>query len=250
MLLAVDIGNTNIKFGVFDNENLVAKLSLPTNRDLTAEAVSKVLSHRLTQDITAAIVCSVVPEVRDAVSRFVSNSYNIDPIWVSNDLDYGLKIIYEPLAAAGTDRIVNSFAAAEKYGVPCVVCSFGTATTIDVVSSARELLGGMIAPGFRTMSTALRLMTSNLPEVGLQKPENILGNTTIESIRSGIYFSQLGFIESAIARISAEIGAKPFVVATGGFANEIAADTTVVDKVDELLTLDGLRMLYSQKRAH
>ena len=181
------------------------------------------------------------------MDQFIAGEYEVKPVFVSNDFDFGLNINYEPLSAVGADRLVNSFAAAEKYGVPCVVCSFGTATTIDVIDAKRELLGGLIAPGIQTMSAALRQMTSKLPEVEMQKPATTLGTTTIESIRSGIYFSQLGLVESVVARITDEIGTKPVVVATGGFASEIAADTKIIEIVDDLLTLDGLRMLYLRK---
>src|SRR5258708_4079100 len=141
MLLAVDIGNTNIKFGVFDGEKLTFKLSIPTIRKISVDGLTKVVSGKLPQPISSAIVCSVVPEVEDSLTEFLRQEIGADPVIVRNDFDFGLKINYEPLSAAGTDRLVNSFAAAQKYGVPCVVCSFGTATTIDVVNANRTLLG-------------------------------------------------------------------------------------------------------------
>src|SRR5258705_12219005 len=132
MLLAVDIGNTNIKFGVFDGEKLTFKLSIPTIREISVDGLSKVLSGKLTQSVTSAIISSVVPEIDETMRRFVTLQFSIVPVFVQNDFDLGLKINYEPLSDAGTDRLINTFAAVEKYGAPCIVCSFGTALTIDV----------------------------------------------------------------------------------------------------------------------
>ena len=143
MLLAVDIGNTNIKFGVFDDERLVFKISIPTLRNVTAVGLANVLRDRLTQDINSAIICSVVHDVDPAIRDFVENGYGMTPLFVSNDADFGLKINYEPLSSLGTDRLVNAFAAVEKYGIPCTVCSFGTATTIDVVRPKAYFLAGL-----------------------------------------------------------------------------------------------------------
>ena len=248
MLLAVDIGNSNIKFGIFDGEHLLSKFSIPTDPDATADKLRTAVGQNLDLPISAAIVCSVVPELDGSLAEFLRQEIRAEPFFVRNNLDFGLKINYEPLSAAGTDRLVNSFAAVEKYGVPCVVCSFGTATTIEVVNADRVLLGGLIAPGFVTMSKALRQNTSKLPEAEIKKPDNVIGQTTITSIRSGIFFSQVGLVESTIARIAGELGASPTVVATGGFAAEIAGSTDVIDKIDESLTLDGLRMLYSRQK--
>ncbi|MEP6789474.1 MAG: type III pantothenate kinase [Acidobacteriota bacterium] len=248
MLLAVDIGNTNIKFGVFDGEKLSSKLSIPTIREISVDVLTKVVSDRLPTPITAAIVCSVVPEVDDVVADFLRQTTNSEPVFVTNNFDFGLKINYEPPSAAGTDRLVNSFAASQKYGIPCVVCSFGTATTIDIINAERTLLGGLIAPGFATMARALALNTSKLPEVEFQKPGGVIGRTTIDAIRSGIFFSQIGLLESSISRIADELGETPTVVATGGFAAAVAEYTGVIDKLDESLTLGGLRMLYSRHK--
>jgi type III pantothenate kinase len=145
MLLAVDIGNSNIKFGVYDDERLISKVSIPTNHNAIADELKQTLGERLAHPFTAAMICSVVPEIEDLLTGFLRNEIKVEPVIVTNGFDFGLKINYEPLSAIGTDRLVNSFAATEKYGVPCVVCSFGTATTIDVVNADRVLLGGVIA---------------------------------------------------------------------------------------------------------
>jgi len=246
MLLAVDIGNTSTKFGIFDGERLSSKFSIPTDPNSTKDDVKSVVGHTIDKAISEAIVCSVVPEADEAM-REVLSSIGIDrPVFVVNDLDFGLKINYLPLSAVGTDRLVNSFAAVEKYRAPCIVCSFGTATTFNVVNKNRELLGGVIAPGMKTMAKALNLNTAKLPEIEIAKPENVLGNTTVESIQSGIFYGQIGIVESIITRFKNEIGDNPKVIATGGFASLIAENTTLIDIVDENLLLDGLRLLHER----
>lgn len=248
MLLAVDIGNTNIKFGVFDGERLQSKVSIPTTHCSSVDELKIAVADNFDLSISSAIVCSVVPEVEDSLAEFLQHKIGAEPIFVRNDFDFGLKINYEPLSAAGTDRIVNSFAATQKYGVPCVVCSFGTATTIDVVDSDRTLLGGLISPGFAIMARSLAQNTSKLPEVEFQKPDGVISRTTVSAIRSGVFFSLVGLVEATVSRIVTEIGQTPTVVATGGLAAKIAEYTAVIDKIDESLTLDGLRMLYSRQK--
>jgi len=246
MLLAIDIGNTNIKFGVYDGENLLAKLSAPTIRDISAAGLTKVIGSRVTHTITAAIVSSVVPEVDGAVREFINSSFGIAPLFVANDCDLGMAIKYEPLADAGSDRLVNTFSAVEKYGVPCIVCSFGTALTIDYVNKYRVLIGGLIAPGMNTLATALKTTTSKLPEVKIEKPDAVIQNTTVGSIQSGIVYGYFGLVESLLAQVKKEMGDDAQVIATGGFAALIAENTTQINAVDENLLLDGLQRLYAR----
>ncbi len=249
MLLAVDIGNSNIKFGVYDGDLLTFKLSIPTIRDISADGLVKVVGSKIKQPLEAAIVSSVVPEVDRSVREFISKEYGFDPVFVKNDADFGLAIKYEPITEAGTDRLVNTFSAVEKYGSPCIVCSFGTALTIDVVNKYRVLTGGVIAPGMNTLATALKTTTSKLPEVKIEKPDEIIQRTTISSIQSGIVFGYFGLVEELLRRVKAEIGCSPQVIATGGFAKLVAENTTQIDKIDEHLLLDGLRLLYSRTQA-
>jgi type III pantothenate kinase len=152
MLLAVDIGNTSTKFGVFDGDDLTFKFSYPTGEtpiDLEPEIVG---------GISAAVACSVVPDTNDDLAALILKRFDAKTVFVANDLDFGLDIKFEPLDRAGTDRVVNAFAAVERYGVPVIVCSLGTATTIDVVNEKKELLGGLIAAGMKTSAKALRLI--------------------------------------------------------------------------------------------
>jgi type III pantothenate kinase len=244
MLLAVDIGNTAIKFGVFDGEHLTFKLSVPTLHNLTPTGLANVLRDRIMLGITDAIVSSVVPEVEAAVREFIESEYNVKPTFVENTWEFGFKINHDPLPEAGTDRIVNTFSAVEKYGVPVIVCSFGTALAIDVVDPNRTLVGGLIAPGMNTLATALNTTTSKLPEVVIEKPSRIIQRTTSLSIQSGIVYGYFGLVETLLTQIKKEIGDDPKVVATGGFAKLIAENTTQIDIIDDNLLLDGLQKLH------
>lgn len=246
MLLAIDIGNSSIKFGVYDGEILQSKFSIPTKSISSVDDVSSNLGLNLNRRLSAAIVCSVVPEVEGFIADFLRLDHGIKPILVKNNFDFGLRIKYEPLEAAGTDRLINAFAAASKYGTPCIVVSCGTATTIDVVNEKRELLGGLIAPGMATMAKALFLNTSKLPQITVKRPDSVISRTTETSIRSGLFYSQVGLVESAVARMKNELGCDAKVVATGGFATLIASGTDVINAVDENLLLDGLSQLYSR----
>ncbi len=242
MLLAVDIGNSSVKFGVFDGETIVSKFSIPTTNGVTVENLHSAVGNRLDLRISSVIVCSVVPEIDIPLNLYLTK-FGVDVVFVTNDFPFGLTIKYEPLESAGTDRLVNSFAAAEKYSVPCILCSFGTATTIDVVNKNHELLGGLIAPGMATMARALHSNTAKLPEVEIKAPDSVIGHTTETSIQSGIFYGQVGLAESVVSRIKNEMGKGLKVVATGGFASMIAENTDVIDIVDENLLLDGLRLL-------
>jgi len=242
MLLAVDIGNSSIKFGVFDRDNLTTKISIPTNREYTADDIAAEIGEHLPIYVDSAIFCSVVPEVEKAIVEYVERSFHIKPRFVRSTDDVGLKIGFN-VETTGTDRLVNAFAAAEKYGKPCVVVSFGTATTIDVVNKDGEYLGGLIAPGMKVSARALSLAASKLPEVEIQKPEHVIANTTETAIQSGIVYGQIAMVEGLISRVINELGDKPMVIATGGFAGLVTREIRLLDTVDTDLTLEGLNRL-------
>jgi type III pantothenate kinase len=244
MLLAVDIGNSNIKFGIFDGEHLLTKSSVPTSSEISIDKLKSLIDGDVS--ITDAIICSVVPEKEESLREVLQTAFDVASVSVSNDLDFGLEITYEPLSAIGTDRLVNSFAAIETYGAPAIICSIGTATTFDVIDGDRRLLGGVIAPGMKTMAKALHLSTAKLPEVEIEIPKSLLGNTTVESIRSGIFYGHVAMIEGMIKTIKESLGNSAKVVATGGFASLIAENTTKINFVDDNLLLNGLRMLYNR----
>lgn len=238
MLLAVDIGNSAIKLGVFDGRgNLLERHILePASAELSAETV--------TSKIERAIISSVVPKLNSTVSSAIKTKFGIDAEVLTNDHDLGIKINYRPIEDAGNDRLVNAAIAAHLYGVPCVVISFGTATTIDVVSKGYELLGGLIAPGVKMSAAALHEKTARLPLVEIDGDFSPTSETTDMSIRSGVIFAQIGLVEAVLSRIAPIIG-KPKVVATGGYAEKFAGLCDKIEIVDRDLTLKGLSRLAS-----
>jgi len=242
MLLCVDIGNSSIKFGVFDQDKLTTKFSIPTKRDYTPATLSEEIGDRLPPDIDQAIICSVVPELDHAVTDHLSHFLHVQPRFVSQTDDFGFTVNF-PLTTTGTDRLVNASAAARKYGVPVIVVSLGTATTIDVVNSRREYIGGLIAPGIKVSAKALSLATSKLPEVEISKPEKAIGQTTETAIRSGLFYGHSSMIDGLLKRVAGELGEKPKVIATGGLAQLLAPDISLVNVIDEDLTLEGLMMI-------
>jgi type III pantothenate kinase len=246
MFLAVDIGNSNVKFGVFDGAELVTKYTIPTPREPIADSAA-FLPSELTGPIDAALVCSVVPEANSASVAALSDRFGITARVVDNHADFGLDIRYTPLAAAGTDRLVGSFAAAGLFGTPCVVVSFGTALTVDAVNADRVLLGGIIAPGPRVMARALSLSTSRLPEVELTELDStVIQTTTNEAIRSGILNGYLGMAERLIESVRAECDPSARVVATGGYAGFVADHLELIDSLEPDLVLKGLRLCYDR----
>ena len=242
MFLAVDIGNTSTKCGIYDGEDLLSRFSHPTTTD--PETI-EIIYDKLDPEISNAIICSVVPDAADAWIEFL-HAKGIKVLRATNDLEFGFTIGYEPISAVGTDRLVNALAAVEEFGSPAIVCSFGTATTIDFIDKGRGFLGGIIAPGMRTAANALKLNTSQLPDISIEKPDRLIGNSTETAIRSGIVFGHVAMVEGLIDRITQEVGGKPVVVATGGFASLLAEQTSCFDHVDENLTLDGLRILHER----
>jgi type III pantothenate kinase len=242
MFLAVDIGNSSIKFGVFDGEILTTKFSIPTRRNYSAHEIADQVDHRLPNPSTSAIVCSVVPEVDDSIAKYITDSFHIEPRFVRSTDVPGLSINFS-VETTGADRLVNSFASAEKYGLPCVVVSFGTATTIDVVSAEKEYLGGLIAAGMQVSADALALAASKLPEVELKKPTNVIAQTTEAAIQSGIVNGQIAMVKGLLKQIIGQLDSPPKVVATGGFAALLAREIEQIEIVDDDLTLNGLSAL-------
>lgn len=239
MLLAADIGNSYIKLGVFDNDKLVWRGSVPTN-SLAAEGLPE-----FSGEIDSAIASSVVPNANEHFSKAVRDALGIESVFVDHASDFGLKINYEPPDAVGIDRLVAASAAAAIYGAPCIVCDFGTAATIDAVSEAHEYLGGTITPGINTFSRALFQNTSKLPEIPVRKPEKVIGNSTIGSIESGIFYGYIGLVEGLLGRMKKEMP-EARVIATGGYIDLIAENTSMIDFVDKDLMLRGLQITHSR----
>jgi type III pantothenate kinase len=243
MLLAIDIGNTKTKFGVFDDEKLIARLSIPTIRHDSAEKINQQISDQLGHKIDSAIISSVVSELNNSYAELCESYFKITPIFVSHNFDFGFVNKYNTPESVGIDRLITAFAGVEKYGKPCITCGFGTATTIDAVDSNNEYLGGIITAGMNLLADSLHQRTSKLPQTTLRKPENVIGNSTTAAIQSGVYYGYIGMVDGLITRIINELGEKPKVIATGGLAKLIAETSEMIDIVDETLMLDGLRLL-------
>lgn len=243
MLLAVDIGNSAAKFGIFEDSFLVSTFSIQSQRNAGIAELTNAIAGRIDRSISAAVVSSVVPELDPLLRAYLQLEHNVDPVFVDNTFDFGLKINYEPAASAGADRLIAAFAAVKTYGPPVIVCDFGTATTIDAVNSAREYLGGIITPGMKTMAEALHHKTSKLPSVEIAKPISVIGSSTIGSIQSGIFWGYVALVEGLISRMIIELREEPRVIATGGYGQLIANETAMIDEVDETLILTGLANL-------
>lgn len=240
MLLAIDIGNTKIKFGLFDEAgNLKKTFSLQTSTEISASH----LSESLSENPKTAVISSVVPNVTDRLADLLSTTFNLEPVIVDHSSNLGLAVNYHPRTAVGIDRLIAASAAAEIYGTPCVVCSLGTATTIDAVNKDREYLGGIIAPGLTTMAVSLHQNTAKLPVVEIYKPDEILGTSTETSIRSGVFYGYLGLVNELVDRVKSQIDGKAIVVATGGNAEMLAAETEAINEIDKYLILKGLNQI-------
>ena len=248
MILAIDIGNSSTKIGAFDNENLIKRLTIPTIRSKTADEIYDSLHDEINGQFTAVIISSVVPELNDSFRTLGEKYFNQTPFFVNYTFDFGFKINYDPPENAGADRLVAAFAAREKYGAPVIVCDFGTATTIDAVNSKNEYLGGIITPGINTLSEALVMKTSKLPRVEIKKPATVIGNSTVGSIQSGIFYGYIGLTEGILRRMIIELAEKPKIVATGGFANLIAENCPLIEIVDANLMLEGLRLIVEKNK--
>jgi len=246
MLLAIDIGNSLIKFGVFDGDKLFDKFSIATKRDYRSEELHfdrlKFAGDKLLKVVTV-MVSTVVPELIDVVREASRSQFKVTPTFVDHNANFGIENKYDPPTAVGIDRLVNASAAVEKYGTPVIICSFGTATVIDAVNKKGEFVGGIIAPGVKLMSESLHQQTAQLPSVDIERPDKVIGNSTAEAILSGVVNGQIAMADGLIKQIASELGAKPRVIATGGFSHLIADTIKTVSVIDENLTLDGLRLL-------
>src|ERR1041385_889951 len=251
MLLAIDAGNTNITLGLFREQELIAQWRLLTDVDKSGAAYEADV-HGLFQDaaldrneVRGIAIASVVPLLDQALEQ-IAASFSIEPLIVDHTTDTGLKIFYEPPSDLGADRIVDAVAAMNKYGTPCIVVDFGTATTFNVVSQRREFLGGAISPGLFTCADALFTRAAKLPPVDFVPEPPVIGTSTVQAIQSGIYYGYAGLIDGMITRILEGMLSVERIVATGGLAPLIADASQYIDTIDETLTLDGLRIVYDR----
>ncbi|MFO0667272.1 MAG: type III pantothenate kinase [Polyangiaceae bacterium] len=258
MLLTIDVGNTNIVYGLFEGTKLLHQFRVESTRGRTADEFAVTLRALLSmhdlspKDVHAAIVASVVPSLTEPMAALVKRAFGIDALIVGPGIKSGMPILYENPREVGADRIVNAVAAYERVpkaskgtsGV--IVVDFGTATTFDCISPKGEYLGGVICPGIQISADALFARAAKLPRVEIAKPPKAVGRNTIHSMQSGIVFGYVGLVDGLVERLASELGVPCHVIATGGLATLIAPLTKTIVDVDDVLTLEGLRLLYER----
>ena len=255
MLLAIDIGNTNIILGVFEDNEPRATWRIATGihrmPDEYAALLLNLLHHQGLDisDIKKLALCSVVPPLTAIFEELSERYFHVSPLVVGAGVKTGVRIRMDNPKEVGTDRIVNAAAAHHLYGGPIIIADLGTATTFDTVSKEGDYLGGAIAPGINIAAESLFTRAAALPRVELTRPERAIGTNTIAAMQSGLIFGYVGLVEGIVARIQLELPEKARVVATGGYAELIAKETSVIEIVNPDLTLIGLRLIYLMNRA-
>jgi len=254
MFLAIDIGNTSIKLGVFDDDQLKATWNLATGIHRTADEYGVALLGLMQQrklhasGITGVAMCDVVPPLASTFVEMCQKYLNAKPLVVESGVKTGIRICQDNPREVGPDRVVDAVAAQTLYGTPVIIVDLGTATTFDVVSAEGDYLGGAIAPGITIAAEALFSRTAMLPRIELTRPKQVIGRNTVAAMQSGIIYGYIALIEGVIRRIEQELGSKAKVVATGGQAYPLANQIPMIDVVDPDLTLTGLRLIYDMNR--
>jgi type III pantothenate kinase len=261
MLLVLDVGNTNTVLGVFDissreSPRLIAHWRVSTTKTQTVDEYGVLFRNLFAMNgleftaVKGTVISSVVPPLDSILREVCERYFQSQPLFVEPGIKTGMPVHYDNPAEVGADRIVNSVAAFEKYGGPCIIVDFGTATTFDVVSKKGEYLGGVITPGIGISADALFARTARLPRVDVRKPPRVLATNTVNSVQSGLYYGYLGLIDGIVERLLAELGENVKVVATGGLAALMGEGSKYIEKVDDLLTLEGLRIIYERNQTH
>jgi type III pantothenate kinase len=250
MLLAIDIGNTNVTFGLYEGDALGPRWrirtiheKMPDEYGLLLDQLFRHRGHRPEQ-VTGVVIASVVPPLTPVFEQACQDYLEQEPLLVDASVETGVRICYDNPQEVGADRVVDAAAVRTLYSVPACVVDFGTATTFDGLSAEGDYLGGAIAPGVGISAQALFERTAKLPRVELTRPPSAIGRNTVQSIQSGLLFGYVGLVEGMVARFKTELGSETCVIATGGLAEIIARETDVIDVVDPWLTLHGLRIIY------
>jgi type III pantothenate kinase len=263
MLFVLDVGNTNTVLGVFElapsepgaaKGRLIAHWRVSTTKTQTVDEYGVLFRNLFAMNgleftaVKGTVISSVVPPLDTTLREVCERYFQSRPLFIEPGVKTGMPVHYENPAEVGADRIVNSVAAFEKYGGPCIIVDFGTATTFDVVSKNGEYLGGVITPGIGISADALFARTARLPRVDVRKPPRVLATNTVNSVQSGLYYGYIGLIDGILERLLAEMGDNVTVVATGGLAALMGGGSKYIREVDDLLTLEGLRIIYERNQ--
>lgn len=254
MLLLMNINNTNTMLGLYQNEEWIANWRIASDRAKLPDEYAMLLKSLFDfeglywENISGVALASVVPPLTTSFVEMCQRFLNQDPLVVTHNIKTGVKVLTDYPAEVGADRILNALATHRLHGSPAIVVDFGTATTFDAVSAEGDYLGGAIAPGLGIAAEALFSRTANLPRIELVAPPKAIGRNTIHCMQSGLVLGYIGLIEGLVTRIRAELGGQAKVIGTGGLAPLLAKETNIIETVDQMLTLEGLRLMYELNR--